>query len=110
MGTLRSRAIETEFVIAEISVTLLSLVLLSMAALVRSQNVQMYPIITQIMAKDSIDSLTKTRWLTIVQHYYPRSLYCFTLFDISEISWLYCLKVSVEVVVTIGKQQPSLLD
>jgi hypothetical protein len=94
MGSIKSRAIETEFVMAETGATFLSVLLFSVAAMVRSRNAQLYPLMTQIMARDSTDSKSKLRWLTLIRFYYPKSLYCFTLLDTNEISWLYCLKVS----------------
>lgn len=93
MGSVRSRAIEKEFVIVETGATALAVVLFSTAAIVRSRNAQLYPLMTQLMANDLADPLTKLRWLSLIRYYYPKSLYCFTLFETNEISWLYCLKL-----------------
>lgn len=54
-----------------------------------------YSLIATLMARDSNCEQRKQRWLLLAKHYYPKSLYCFTLFGATEMSWLSLLKLIV---------------
>lgn len=95
MGIIRSTAVEKEFALAETITFFILLSLLAGAALVRNLNRQLYPLIASAMALDCNCIATKSRWLIIMQYYYPKSLFCFRIFSSIELSWFFCLKVSV---------------
>jgi hypothetical protein len=90
---LNSRAIEREFIYANTLGASIMLMFFSIAAAARSYNCKLYPLIARAMALDEQHS-TRRRWMTIIRYYYPKPLYCFTIFGGVEVSWLFCLKVS----------------
>lgn len=53
-----------------------------------------YTRLAAIMALDNTSEGTKERWCAIMRYFYPVPLYCFSMFRSSEISWLFCIKVS----------------
>lgn len=63
------------------------------ASFVKFNNHKLYNLIGTIMALDD-NCTTKMRWTTILQYYYPKPLYCISLFSTIEVSFLFCLKVS----------------
>ena len=92
-STVKSRTVEFEFVIAEATLTMIVVTYCSTASMARSANLHLYKLIAQAMALDTnIDS--RRRWVTIMNYYKPQPLYCYTLIGSTEISWLFCLKVS----------------
>lgn len=60
----------------------------------RMKTQRMYGLISTIMALDASYGATKARWLTMLQYFHPTSLYCFSIINSTEISWLFLLKVS----------------
>jgi hypothetical protein len=94
LSTIKNRIVETEFVIIQSISTIYAVVLISISTIIKSRNVQLYPLIARISAKYTIDPEIQLRWNSLMNFFFPRSLYCMTLFNSSEISWLFNLKVS----------------
>jgi hypothetical protein len=106
MSGIKRRAIQTEFIMAESGALLMTFMTLSSAAFAGAYNRRLYPLIAKLMALDQLNcfrlhqaiehpsSITKLRWITILKYYFPKSSFCFTLFDSTEVSWFFCLKVS----------------
>lgn len=109
MGQIRTRAIEIEFILAETAAVLMSFMTLSTAAIARSHNKNLYPLITRLMALDQTSSysevmsaghpgpITKLRWIAVLRYYFPKPTFCFALFGSMQVSWFFCLKVSVDI-------------
>jgi hypothetical protein len=96
VGAVKSRTVEFEFVIAQLLAAVFVIALLSTAAIVRTYNFQLYPLMVQIMSRRSNDIETSIRWASFMNFFYPRPYYCMVLFDNLELSWLFNLKVSQE--------------
>ena len=94
IATIESRTLEVEFITGEVIGLFFLVFLLSGVAISRTGTLRIYKLISSIMAMDNPDSVTKTRWLTILKFYHPKPLYCFTLSGSWEISWMFVLKVS----------------
>lgn len=95
VSSTKSRVVETEFLITEIGGSVLILFMMGSAAMTRKQNSLLYPLITRLIALDCTGLvLTKLRWIKILEYYHPKPRFCFTVFGSSEVSWLFCLKVS----------------
>ena len=65
------------------------------AALVHSANLRLYPSLASAMALDPELGTTKLGWSKLMDMYRPKSLFCFTILDSNELSFLFMLKVSV---------------
>ena len=91
--TIKSCTAEFEFVVVETTVVFFTVLFFSGAALARHANFRLYTLIGKAMAIDT-GLHTKKRWITIMNFYKPRPLYCFMLSGSTEVSWLFCLKVS----------------
>lgn len=72
--------------------TALLMLILGTMALISTSGRRIYPSISRLMALDG--NSTKRRWPHILNLYKPTPLHCFTIFKSSELSWLFCLKVS----------------
>jgi hypothetical protein len=94
VGTVKSRTVEFEFLAAQVLVTTFVVVLLSIAAIVRTYNFQLYPLIVRLMSKQSSDMETRFRWASLMNFFHPRPYFCMAFFNYAEISWLFNLKVS----------------
>lgn len=95
MGMSKSKAVELEFAVAEMVTFVILLSLLSGPAIFRSLSNDLHGLICDAMALDDQVTMSKRRWTLIIQYFYPRSSHCFTMFDSIELSWLFCLKVSL---------------
>jgi hypothetical protein len=93
VGKVRSRSVEFEFLIAQSLSAAFVVSLLSIAAIVRAYNIQLYSLIVRIMSKKSNSITTRLRWASLMNFFYPRPYFCLALFDYAEISWLFNLKV-----------------
>jgi hypothetical protein len=93
-SSIRSPEAEYEFVVSQLIAAITVTVYLSISAIVRSYNSRLYPLVSQIAANNFVHWDTKQRWVMTTNFFYPKSLYCMTLFNSSEISWLFNLKVS----------------
>ena len=89
----KSRTVRQEFIIAQPTGIFFVIVFFSSAAVARSCNLNLYKQICQTMALET-NSNAKLRWATVLDYYKPKPLYCFRVIDSTEISWLFCLKVS----------------
>lgn len=73
-------------------------VLLAFASVVKCQSRKLYELIAAAAAAaaalDDDGRTTKLRWRALLSYYHPRTLYCFSLFGSSELSFLFLLKVS----------------
>lgn len=69
--------------------------LLGSASIIRHLSRQLYSQMVRMMAFDENSASTKERWSIIVKFYWPRAMYCFTLFNNYELSWMFYLKVSL---------------
>jgi hypothetical protein len=94
MGSTSSRSIMLEFVAFELYAAAYLMPLLGVTSLTTSQNRRLYPLIASVMALDDTNPDEKARWWTIISYYYPKPMFCFTLFNSIQISWLFSLKVS----------------
>lgn len=103
MSRIKHLTLETEFKMAQIGALFCTFSVMSSAVIVRSHNRALYPLIASLMALDdlevqkfpsSMNSITKYRWITIMKYYAPKPTFCFTLFNSTQVSWLFCLKVS----------------
>ena len=92
-NTIKSRTVELEFVVAEAIVAILFVIFLFTAALARSVNFKLAALINKALTLET-NQEAKRRWTSIISYYKPRPLYCFTIFGSTEISWLFCVKVS----------------
>jgi len=86
-----------EFYLYEFAAIYCLLVSLIAAAMVHSSNRKLYPLITSLMARDANINQTKTIWSKIIAYYQPRSLFCFTLFNSTELSYKFILQVSAKI-------------
>jgi len=98
ISRIRSLQVEQEFIIMQISGCVYLIILTAGMAMTRSVNLELYPLIANVMALDPSISFTKMRWTSIMKYYYPEPMYCFTLLRTSEISWLFILKVCAWIV------------
>ena len=71
------------------------LVIVGFFAHFRSRMRRVYSMIASSMALDGNSRTTKPCWIVLLKHFHPAPLYCFSLFGSAEISWLFCLKVSL---------------
>lgn len=98
MTTIKSRAVEREFILTETVSCALATVLLSGMAITRSYNYKLYSLVTSAMALDEFTANTKTRWMLILKFFYPEPMYCFNFLRSTEISWLFILNIAVWVI------------
>lgn len=56
---------------------------------------QLYSLLASNMALDQDVHNTKLLWVGLLKYFQPRPIYCFTIFGFTEISWFFCLKVSL---------------
>lgn len=73
--------------------TVYVLVIIGSFAQVRIACKNLYPLISTVAALDGDHFDRKNRWLTIMKHYNPKPLYCFTMFKSSEVSWMFLFKL-----------------
>lgn len=94
MGVTRSRAVELEFAWIEVVTFLTFVALLSGTAVLKHNSSHLHRLVSSAAALDQVTD-SKRRWTIIIQSFYPRSACCFALFNSIELSWLFCLKVSL---------------
>lgn len=87
---------QVEYIVLSTWVTLLLLHSLGAFAYVRVANYNLYRLIWTATALDTDLIGSKMRWLKLLGYYRPKSMYCFRLFASTEISFLFCLKVSIQ--------------
>lgn len=91
--TIRSGAITLEFLFTQLSSLVMVIYLLSLSSLAHLYSARLHPLVASTMALDNTNSLTKLRWVTIMKHFHPKPMFCFTLVHKTEISLLFCLKL-----------------
>lgn len=84
---------QDEFIVLFLLSGLVIIIILGCAAILRHYSLCLYPLITRAMALDTNVEETKLRWSTMIRHFYPRSLYCFRLFQSIELSTLFGLQL-----------------
>lgn len=94
IGLSGSQSIQTEFYLLEWVTTVFVVIVLSVVASIRYNNLKLYPLIGSAMALEQNSAVTKKNWMTILMHFQPRPMYCFWIFGSMEISNLFILKVS----------------
>lgn len=84
----------TEFLVLFGLATFFVLLIIGSAAIVRTASRNIYTLAATAMVLDQNYLTTKRRWSSILKFFFPTPLFCFRLFKDSEISWLFCLKVT----------------
>lgn len=95
MSKVKSKTVETDFVVSESLSFCIVLYLLAGAAITRSFNHRLYPLVASATAIDDNWKVTKRQWLIVMKYYSPRPLHSFMLLNSIEINWLFCLKVGL---------------
>lgn len=75
--------------------SVLFMAMFSLPASYRRVNLSLYTPISSLMALDYFNHTTKSTWITILDHFHPRPMYCFSILGSTELSWLFALKVSL---------------
>lgn len=73
---------------------LMVLLTLASSSTLVSRSQKLYGAITNAMILDNGHLTSKTRWMTLASHFYPKQMHCFTLLGYTKLSWLFCMKVS----------------
>lgn len=94
LGANRNLDLQGEFRWAQVGLALLAIFCMSVSAYLESKTRQLYKLISVAMAIDPDVLVTKERWCDLSRFFYPKPMYCFAFFERSEISWLFCMKVS----------------
>lgn len=89
-----STKVSVDFYIIEGMITVIVLVSLGGLALARIHNRCLYNTISRVMAHDTSRPGIRARWMTVMGYFFPNPMHCFTLFGTTEISLLFCAKIT----------------
>ena len=95
VASIKSHTAEVEFMVAEGVTLVILLTVIASIAMSRCCNQRLYSLMANANALDDNYMGTKPQWTLAMLYYSPKPLYCFSLLGSIEISWLFCLKVSL---------------
>lgn len=84
-----------EFLWGQVGLAFVAISCMTFSSYFESRSRRLYHLICVAMALDTDVLSTKKRWYQLTKFFYPKPMYCFAFFDTSELSYLFCMKVSV---------------
>lgn len=86
--------LQYEFRFAQMGLGLFAVISMGISAVLESKSRKLYHFMSVAMSIDRDVLVSKQKWCHLSKFFYPRPMYCFALFGQSEMSWLFCMKVS----------------